>query len=48
MSIEGRIEVEAVDGSTGKPLRVNAFIHGVVDEGELAEQTDNVSGLMVL
>lgn len=48
VSIEGRIEVEAVDGSTGKTLRVDAFIHGVVDEGELAEQTDNVSGLMVL
>ena len=45
--IDGRIDVGATDGTTNRPLRLEAFIHGVVDEGELAEQAANVSGLMM-
>lgn len=37
----------ATDGTTNRPLRLEAFIHGVIDEGELAEQAANVSGLMM-
>ena len=45
--IDGRIDVGATDGTTNRPLRLEAFIHGVIDEGELAEQAANVSGLMM-
>lgn len=41
----GRISVAAAHGTSLAPLVVNAFIHGVIDEDELNEQTTNVARL---
>lgn len=44
----GRISVSAEDGATGRPVGIEAFIHGVIDDHELDEQIDNVSNLLMV
>lgn len=47
VDVDGRIDVQAADGKSSQPLRIEAFIHGVIDEGELADQATKVSGLLM-
>jgi hypothetical protein len=47
VEVDGRISVRAADGASGASLQLDAFIHGVIDEQELGEQTANVSSLIM-
>jgi molecular chaperone DnaK len=45
VDLQGRISVAASNGRTLEPLTVEAFIHGVLDDTEVVEQREVVSGL---
>lgn len=45
VDINGRITVESAAGKTKKNLKVEAFIHGVPDDSEVANQQEVVNGL---
>jgi molecular chaperone DnaK (HSP70) len=46
IDLDGRITVESADGGKGRTkLAVEAFIHGVLDDAEVAEQRQVVGGL---
>lgn len=38
VSVDGRVTLEAAAGNGGIPVVVEAFMHGVLDEGEVAQQ----------
>lgn len=46
ISLDGRISLQAQDPQSGR-LEFEAFIHGVLDETEIAEQTQNTTSLML-
>lgn len=48
IEIDGRINVTAADGTTGGTLELDAFIHGVIDDQELSDQTSKVAGLVMV
>ncbi|EIV94659.1 Hsp70 family protein [Frankia sp. QA3] len=45
VDLDGRITVESAEGKARTKLEVEAFIHGVLDDAELAEQRQVVGGL---
>lgn len=45
VDLDGRISVESVEGKARTKLEVEAYIHGVLDDAEVAEQRHVVSGL---
>lgn len=48
VSLDGRITVASMDGDRVSELKVEAFLHGVLDDDEVATQKKNVSGLKVV
>lgn len=48
VSVDGRIRVEPADGLSHATLELEAFLHGVLDDSELAAQRSVVSGLRVM
>ncbi|MDN5892791.1 MAG: Hsp70 family protein [Nocardioides sp.] len=48
VSLDGRITVVSTDGDRVNELEVEAFLHGVLDDNEVAVQKKNVSGLKVV
>jgi len=48
VEIDGRINVTAADGTTGGPLELEAFIHGVIDDQELSDQASKVANLVMV
>ena len=45
VDIDGRITVESAEGKAKTKLEVEAFMHGVLDDAEVAEQLEVVGGL---
>lgn len=45
IDLDGRISVESAEGKARTKLEVEAFIHGVLDDAEVAEQQQVVGGL---
>jgi molecular chaperone DnaK (HSP70) len=45
VDLDGRITVESAEGKAKTKLEVEAFIHGVLDDAEVAEQQEVVGGL---
>jgi molecular chaperone DnaK len=45
IDLDGRITVESAEGKARTELQVEAFIHGVLDDAEVAEQQQVVGGL---
>lgn len=45
VDLDGRISVESAEGKAQTRLEVEAFIHGVLDDAEVAEQQEVVGGL---
>jgi molecular chaperone DnaK len=45
IDLDGRITVESAEGKARTKLEVEAFIHGVLDDAEVAEQQQVVGGL---
>lgn len=45
IDLDGRIAVESAEGKAKTKLEVEAFIHGVLDDGEITEQQGVVGGL---
>ncbi|QIK67375.1 Hsp70 family protein [Nocardioides sp. HDW12B] len=45
VDLDGRMTVESAEGTAKTKLEVEAFIHGVLDDAEVAEQHQVVSGL---
>src|SRR5699024_8747552 len=47
-SVDGRISVESMDGARPLRLEIEAFLHGVLDDEEVAAQRTAVAGLKVM
>lgn len=45
VSVDGRVSLEASTGERAAPVKVEAFMHGVLDEGEIQQQRQATSGL---
>ena len=48
VATDGRISVESLDGSRPTRLEVEAFMHGVLDDAEILQQQEVVSGLRLV
>ncbi len=48
VTVDGRVALEATAGEHGVPVIVEAFMHGVLDEAEVAEQRQATSGLRMV
>lgn len=48
VSVDGRIELDATAGSKGSRVKIEAFMHGVLDDNEVQEQRQATTGLRLI